>query len=97
MESKINDMEKAIKILESELAQRKLANTINHLRKDEVEEEIKSLEKALAMIKDCVSCEEMVFDIEDGEEDEEDMLDSYAASHGLDSYELSRQPGRNNY
>ena len=86
-------MKLAIGIIERELAQRKLANTINHLRKDEVEEEIKSIQKTLALIKDYETCEEMIFDVED----EEDMIDSYAASHGLDSYELSRQPGRKNY
>lgn len=90
MKSKINDMEKAIEILERELAQRKLANTINHLRKDEVEEEIKSLEKALELIKEC--------DDEETECDTDDSgVDPYSKSYGMDSYDVTRQPYRNNY
>lgn len=43
-------MKLAIEILKREIAQRELANQIDHLRKNEVQLELKSLEKALKIL-----------------------------------------------
>ena len=43
-------MKLAIEIIKSEISQRELANQHNHLRKDEVNDELESLRKSLSML-----------------------------------------------